>query len=726
MKQINFNVKQDRGFALLEVVLAIAVFAFGMLALVELQTNLARSGSDANMRTVAANIAEELVERARGFTQLTAIADNNRWEYNEIVSYDGTEPPVPRAGLDYTVNLIVNDFYWDSVSKSFTETKPVGIINSDLKTMDIVVAWRPLETGESFDDHDSINFEEGGALRIVEVVPSQPSLLGALVSASKEADGGPNVDYNPGDNPDIVKLLLGTDEDGNKKFKEATSAAPIVIRADKVETWFDVVTYSQAGLDVASAFFLRREEFVAITCECILDTNPADAEQGLPPTLWDGATYTEKDKVYKPIGTTPNGVQQSNYCGVCCRDHHDGGGAADAKENVYNISRGDELVDHPHYGVNNQGALNADPAEKDGDRYIEACRLIRKDGFMRVTHDANQGALVGFPEGYLEFEDGATAYSGYVIRAIEDYYTGPPLGNYPDLEQPGLNEFPARNPDPLVKGTDLPTVFADSQQMRSRAVYTDYLTSAASDAIGDCFPTKTAACRAPTATSPLEMVPFFDLQMTWLARWTNEALNPSLMSLTNEPIEVGNRGIGALAGAAVNGAGLNDEGAGRQIAMITSNKGNLGLTATGAIDYNYEVVDKVTDNLYVDVNLSSNPVPANGNLVSGGLRSAVRRVDAAEIRIEPNNPDYVSCGQTDSAWKCVVAFVTTPGQRLLTVSNYYLGNVDMYACSELTKVGETSGDSGLTLTTTFQLPASMTPGDSLDIWVTDDVACPTL
>ena len=83
MKQINFNVKQDRGFALLEVVLAIAVFAFGMLALVELQTSLARSGSDANTRTVAANIAEELVERARGFTQLTAIADNApAMEYN--------------------------------------------------------------------------------------------------------------------------------------------------------------------------------------------------------------------------------------------------------------------------------------------------------------------------------------------------------------------------------------------------------------------------------------------------------------------------------------------------------------------------------------------------------------------------------------------------------------------------------------------------------------------
>ena len=54
MKFRNHLARSPAGFTLLEVVLAIAVFAFGLLALIELQTRLARSSSDANLRTVAA------------------------------------------------------------------------------------------------------------------------------------------------------------------------------------------------------------------------------------------------------------------------------------------------------------------------------------------------------------------------------------------------------------------------------------------------------------------------------------------------------------------------------------------------------------------------------------------------------------------------------------------------------------------------------------------------
>jgi prepilin-type N-terminal cleavage/methylation domain-containing protein len=86
MKFKSFEASQNGGFTLLEVVLAIAVFAFGMLALVELQTGLARSSSDANTRTVAANVAE-VVESARGFAQIAADPDNLRMDYDEISTY---------------------------------------------------------------------------------------------------------------------------------------------------------------------------------------------------------------------------------------------------------------------------------------------------------------------------------------------------------------------------------------------------------------------------------------------------------------------------------------------------------------------------------------------------------------------------------------------------------------------------------------------------------------
>jgi hypothetical protein len=100
----------------------------------------------------------------------------------------------------------VEDHYWDPDTESFTTEPPAGIVNSDFKTMDIVVMWRGLEGGESFADHDTIDFGAGGGVRIVEAIPSTPGLLGALIAADKLATGNPPVDYHPGENPNIVAL----------------------------------------------------------------------------------------------------------------------------------------------------------------------------------------------------------------------------------------------------------------------------------------------------------------------------------------------------------------------------------------------------------------------------------------------------------------------------------------------------------------------------------------
>ena len=56
-----------------------------------------------------------------------------------------------------------------------------------------------------------------------------------------------------------------------------------------METRFDVVTYSQTD---SGSLFLRREEFIAVSCECTLRTPPAEAEDaGRRPTLWAGDEY---------------------------------------------------------------------------------------------------------------------------------------------------------------------------------------------------------------------------------------------------------------------------------------------------------------------------------------------------------------------------------------------------------------------------------------------------
>ncbi len=317
------GMKCMRGFALLDVVIAILIFAVGMLALASLQTNLTRSSVDANFRTVAANVGEETLERLRAFRRVSTDPDGVVFAFADIddAYVAGT---VSRGGVDYTVTGSVTGYDFNDDKTAVTKTDPAvaGSIY-DFKLVELNVAW---DNNQSFqvDETQQVSNTDmnTGFITIKEVIPSIPSLATAAVAATDEGLEGVLVNYNPGENPDIIKLTLG---DSGEKFKEATSPAPDVIRGDHIETWFDVVTYQQANLN-AQATFLRREEFLAVSCECDLDTSPAAADYGLKPTMWNGVAYTEGEKVDKPIGTAPNNVQQSEFCGICCRDHHDGAG----------------------------------------------------------------------------------------------------------------------------------------------------------------------------------------------------------------------------------------------------------------------------------------------------------------------------------------------------------------------------------------------------------------
>ena len=92
----NARKRIDSGFTLLEVLIGMVVFALGMMALAQLQGNLSKSSADANARSVAINIAEETVEAARTFTQVTA--GTGVTAFNHIVSKTET---IQRGGIKY-------------------------------------------------------------------------------------------------------------------------------------------------------------------------------------------------------------------------------------------------------------------------------------------------------------------------------------------------------------------------------------------------------------------------------------------------------------------------------------------------------------------------------------------------------------------------------------------------------------------------------------------------
>jgi prepilin-type N-terminal cleavage/methylation domain-containing protein len=300
---MNIRIRNYAGFTLIEVLVGIVVFALGMMALAQLQGNLSRSSGEANARTVAVNLAEETIEQMRTFGQITASTTVDA--FNNIITKQ--YPLLERGGIGYTRNQVVTNYYYNPATEAFQIDKPdTRIVNPDLKRVELTVTWDAVDDGLGT-----------GSVTLVDLISSFTTASGAKVVLNSYGDSlyAPPVDYNPGQNPDIISIQLG-----DNKFKESTTPLPDVVRQNElVETRFDVVTYSQ-GNDGAT--FLRREEFRALSCDCRLRIPTTPEEGGRRPTVWEGVEYSEAEFVLKPYGESAS-TFQSSFCDMCCRDHHD-------------------------------------------------------------------------------------------------------------------------------------------------------------------------------------------------------------------------------------------------------------------------------------------------------------------------------------------------------------------------------------------------------------------
>ena len=127
---------QQLGFSLMEVLVGIAVFAIGMLALASMQGALTRSTAEAKVRTEAVNLAEAFIEGQRGFVQLTSTVGEAA--YADIVD---TTQTVTINNVSYTLTQDVTDYFYDLATDSFTTTAPVGFTIPNHKTIEVTVSW---------------------------------------------------------------------------------------------------------------------------------------------------------------------------------------------------------------------------------------------------------------------------------------------------------------------------------------------------------------------------------------------------------------------------------------------------------------------------------------------------------------------------------------------------------------------------------------------------------
>jgi prepilin-type N-terminal cleavage/methylation domain-containing protein len=718
----------QRGFSLLEVVIAIAIFAIGMLALASLQGSLTRSSADANLRTTAANIAERTIEDLRAFGRIDVDPAGVIPAYADIANEAATT--VTDGGIDFTRTITVTPYYYVLADDNFSTAAPAGVVVSDFKLVEVNVAWGAV-TNFQLDKSQSLTSADIGTGDItLSAIVSSSTTQGSARSTTQEDDNAfdPLVNYTPGQNPDIVSLALG-----DTKFKESLTPEPEVFR-ENLETRFDVITYSQGN----PALFLRREEFVAVSCECTLNA-ASDSELHRRPVIWAGDEYVEPAPVSKPYGEVIDNIRQSPLCDSCCQDHHDGaavatdppGDAGVIQLNPFRVA-GEYGADgnHIHYTKISKGKEAGMLAVAGaGDSYVEACKLVRKDGFFRVAQDFRLEGLNTFPEDFLVTSGQVSDYSDYVTGEATTYVnTAITSGNGyqsspPSITPPGRTPDPETSPAPgdLTLGyTYLPTpTGAEFQQLRSRSIYMDYLSNDLR-AVISCIniattPEAKLACKQGNveldktgSTSILEIVPFFEVQTTFLNEWDENPID-EYVEVTNEPVKTNNTHSRGRVRK------VPDATAGSAMVSAKAQRAVLGLTATDPINNEIETMTGGIDVIFD----TTNPPPVAGKVITGRIVSFVSGVQAAGVSVSANN---ASCNFTVPDFSCFIPDgASSPSMRL---TGFQKKNTKVVVCSNSTTLPPVNGsDASGNPFATFSLTAAVENQDPAYVIWFDVDAC---
>jgi hypothetical protein len=326
---------------------------------------------------------------------------------------------------------------------------------------------------------------------------------------------------------------------------------------------------------------------------------------------------------------------------------------------------------------------------------MEACRMVRKNGFWQVGQDLRQEGLNLFPEGYLDSSSGVGEYSAYVTGAVAGYEADIDGVNGYELVPP-LLALPAETSPPLVlpastesNPTTLPTALGNSsQQLRARGLYVDYMTDTLRTIV-DCLQLGGSgeSCGAPDITTPLEIIPFYDVQLTWLTRWIE---TPS-----NNPVDVSNQ---AIASNNTHSRGLAQLTLGTSLSTVNGrvHKGNLGLTGTDPVDL-YYAADVRAQFLYVDALQGTPPPAVNEYLIEGLITSNIKSFKASDVELTASG---AQCNRTNTGYRCLVEVAANSPR--ITFTNYYKSNDNRVVCSAVLPLhGSETGANGWTR---FDLP----------------------
>jgi Tfp pilus assembly protein PilV len=707
-----------RGFSLIEAMIAVVILSFSLLALAALQTGLFRSGAEAKARSNAMSIAQQALEASRSFaytqrpfpayalntyTQLAtgALAASQaggvtykgcrqvvRYIYNKANGQFEAANTVAYSAAASSGAITLN------CSETVTNAAAFDPATPEFKQVSVAVAW-PGDSGEV------------KTVQLTDTVSSvSPSDSVMVLKSPDSGILGPNIRITPPGGTGVVPIAIGTNEAGEDIAAASSNPKPEQFVDDmSAVTNFTVQTFT--GDPTTGSVLLNRQQQVSVaSCICRQGTAKSSASNlAYGPTIWNGKqlAYTEPQAIIgKPIATAivaSSDSEITTVCTTCCRDHHD---APKAKQPIsFDPYRPDTLRgtdgDHLHYGYKKSGstynlATRLLAGTDTNNEYVEACRLVRVNGRLRVSVDSWMNYLSvipmnkGVPPTGFENPNFVDVFSNFVsdyideaMGAIPSTYPKVPLpspssalrvGNatyYNTVERPGEGT----GTDGTIK-IDKATSDADRRQLVDFGLYIDYLSKDTIEAY-KCAVDKddTGECAGFGNRNPLEFIPFYAVNVANLGYWRSEVPNVATVSnvkYSNQGAQVGDGGI--VSGGA-------DEYSSAFKVLEAIRRGNTGLTNTAATDDDDAAVALEDPQLFVKQgglgNVNLKYVTVNLTLSSAAqLKLDLARVDATVT-------DACRPFGDGNSWQC--AYNSTDTSSItLRLSNFSKANADREVC----------------------------------------------
>lgn len=539
--------RRRHGFSLIEVLVAAAVLAVGLLALISLQASLIRSSSSARAFTMATTLAKDQLETLRTF-------DNMKTGSSYQALTDGSDSPGAMGGVSFSRSWTVSRYVYnqdpdgnpatadgqfvayandsgDPPSAYNGNTATGYVDNTEFKRIAVHVTWTDLEgTSRSVTLEDAIAAvapsdsaliaRSGSAIipRTTEVIINDPTLTNGVANG-------------------VIPLALSSDPSVDGTSTAATNPQPKLMGADfrVAETRYDVLTYG--AVNNGTAIAQSKIETAVVGCTCSY-ANANSSVVGFRPTYWNGYRYVPPEQAtYKqPAGWT-GADNESAKCTACCRDHHDqvGGVSVSGTGAKFDPRRSSHLhFSHDTFGnlvnSNNTGT------------YEEACRMIRVDGAFRVAADAytDQVNLLETKNDasstpYVPTSQAAANYQRFALNFLDTRVvnngTSSTFNNTLGSGTVAALEGPSSS-DSSSNSINVPaTITIDSDQQKwlhARGLYVDYMepevVSAILSAKANCaMDNGTDGCALSAAkkeAAVLKLIPFTSINLTEIANWT--------------------------------------------------------------------------------------------------------------------------------------------------------------------------------------------------------------